>query len=621
MDISTLNNAIDLTMKMSDNAFKLFGAGDLTSDYKRITNELLLIRVRLNKPELYILVGGEVKVGKSTFINCLLGKDVCFSDDEVCTNVPSMIRYGEKEKALVHFMSDAEGRIPASKEISFDDIPKYSTESRNKRNKEAVDYIEIFINCPILETGLVFIDTPGLGALDPRHAVATFNIASQADVILFLGNTDKELSSFEVASLKRLIECSRCGFVSHILTCCDRGDAEVICTQNTKTLEVAFPEMKVHTIRISSMIYKKYLQNKKEVYLKKSGYEEVFSFINKISDMQKDILCEICSKELFVKIDELIGKINVIKESAENPIKLEQRLKELNKYKERLEELSKNNVKWKNSFEEKQIELQSEINQYVVESERRIFIDVDELVEDDTYLNSKEMLTSAIQTKLIVFKNDLNSKIHNRMLDIYILIKKETGLTKIQEDIHTVKGVDVSQLKLPKNCGEIPKFTTLKNHVGNVMLGGAVAHYLGVLGTQLGFPAVSAKIGAMIGSVAPGIGNLIGAAGGYILGGLIGLTMSIFQTKDSKRKKVAADCKRQLSSFFSGVKNKVVSALSENKFMLSSQFLKELSDERRYCEKKIKELQPMAAVARYNMDSVCAILETLNKIKTILSSK
>ena len=92
-------------------------------------------------------------------------------------------------------------------------------------------------------------------------------------------------------------------------------------------------------------------------------------------------------------------------------------------------------------------------------------------------------------------------------------------------------------------------------------------------------------------------------------------------TKDSKRKKVAADCKRQLSSFFSGVKNKVVSALSENKFMLSSQFLKELSDERRYCEKKIKELQPMAAVARYNMDSVCAILETLNKIKTILSSK
>ena len=36
MEIDQLNKVIDLTMKMSDRACKLFEAGDLTSDYQRI---------------------------------------------------------------------------------------------------------------------------------------------------------------------------------------------------------------------------------------------------------------------------------------------------------------------------------------------------------------------------------------------------------------------------------------------------------------------------------------------------------------------------------------------------------------------------------------------------------
>ena len=289
MEIDQLNKVIDLTMKMSDRACKLFEAGDLTSDYQRILDELLLLRVRLNKPELYVLVGGEVKVGKSTFTNCIIGKDICPMADEVCTNVPSMIRFGEHERALVHYWPDEKGNVQEANEITLEQIPLYATESKNSRNKESVDYIEIFVNSAILATGLVFIDTPGLGALDPKHAVATFDMASQADVILFLGNTDKELSSFEIASLKQLMECSKCGFVAHILTCCDRGDADAIYAQNVNALKTAIPDQEISTIRISSTIYKKYLVNGNEIYLKKSGYDAVFSFIHRIGDIQKDI--------------------------------------------------------------------------------------------------------------------------------------------------------------------------------------------------------------------------------------------------------------------------------------------------------------------------------------------
>ena len=74
MEYIKLNQLIDLALTMSNKGYALFGGGDLTSDYQRISNELLLLKTRLNKPELYILVGGEAKVGKSTFINCLIGK-------------------------------------------------------------------------------------------------------------------------------------------------------------------------------------------------------------------------------------------------------------------------------------------------------------------------------------------------------------------------------------------------------------------------------------------------------------------------------------------------------------------------------------------------------------------
>ena len=154
------------------------------------------------------------------------------------------------------------------------------------------------------------------------------------------------------------------------------------------------------------------------------------------------------------------------------------------------------NYDLKNSFEKKQLNLQSEISLYITESEVKLYTEIDLLVEDDIYLDSKEMLTSAIQAKLAVFKNKLDEHIKSRMLVIYSSVKEETGFAKVQEEIHT-SNIEISDLQLPSNCGEISKFSTLRTYVGNTMLGGAVGAALGGFGTVLGLPAVSAKIGAI----------------------------------------------------------------------------------------------------------------------------
>lgn len=630
MDKGNINKLIDLTMKMSDKCYALFENGELTSDYQRISNELLLVKARLNKPELYILIGGEAKVGKSTFVNCLIGEKVCPSSDEICTNVPSMIRYAEKEKIVVHFKANEKGETPTELLISRDQIPEYSTEIQNKKNKESVDYLEICINSPILAKGLVFIDSPGLGALDPRHAVATFEMASRADMILFLGNTDKELSSFEIGSLKQLIECSKCGYVAHVLTCCDRGDSDAIKIANIKTIKENF-DKEIRTICVSSILFEKYLSNNKEAYLKKSGFDDIFSFIDYVGSIQEEILCSICKYELSIKVNQLLSKVRSIKETTEDPIKLEQRLNELETCKKRLIELTNKSTGWKMTFEKKQLDFQKEISDFIEEKESKMSESVDSLLEDNDYYNSNEKLTSALQSKLTAFKNELSDEIRKGMLEIYQSVKRETGFSSIQECVQT-PGIDVSNMVIPKDCGEISKFTTVRTYLSNVMLGGSIGATLAIptvssalglttVSSALGLTGVSAKIGAMIGSVAPGLGNLVGLVGGALLGGLIALIFSVFQSKETKKKRKAAECKKHLLTFFSEVKKTVVKTLTDNKYLLTTQFAQELSDQQKECADKIKMIQPMAVTARAHWDTVIEIFNTLKSLDNNLSKK
>ena len=70
-----------------------------------------------------VLVCGEFKRGKSTFINALIGRDVCPTARKICTSVVSIIKYGQKEKATRIFgdFSNLQQEI-----VQFDDIKEYT---------------------------------------------------------------------------------------------------------------------------------------------------------------------------------------------------------------------------------------------------------------------------------------------------------------------------------------------------------------------------------------------------------------------------------------------------------------------------------------------------------------
>ena len=166
------------------------------NDRKEIANISKQI-AELKKAPTTILVCGEFKRGKSTFINTLIGRKICPTNTDICTAVVSIIRYGAKEKAVRTFGNLTDVK---SEEIPFSNLEQYIDDIEKKYD----DTICIELELPLdeLKKGLVVIDTPGVGGLDPRHAMLTNHFLPQSDVVLFMTDVIEPLTTTELDFFK-----------------------------------------------------------------------------------------------------------------------------------------------------------------------------------------------------------------------------------------------------------------------------------------------------------------------------------------------------------------------------------------------------------------------------------
>ena len=133
-----LNESIEALMDASLTMSKVYQEQEDTSPYRMLRNQMLALKNAISAEELNVLIGGEVKVGKSSLLNCILGKDLLSVAEEVCTNVPTKIKYGDKERYIVYFNEDENGECVSPKEIQPEEIPEYTSEKLNVRNEKNV---------------------------------------------------------------------------------------------------------------------------------------------------------------------------------------------------------------------------------------------------------------------------------------------------------------------------------------------------------------------------------------------------------------------------------------------------------------------------------------------------
>ena len=156
-----------------------------------------------------LVIMGEIKKGKSTFLNALLGEEnVLPTASDVATSTVFKVMYGPAKKFKVFFAPDVDSGVRQPPvEISENQVVEYGTEAGNRLDEKRVDFIGIELPHPLLREGLVLVDTPGVGGLFLAHRDITWRYAPNADAIFFvLDSVEAVISKDEITFLQDLTD-------------------------------------------------------------------------------------------------------------------------------------------------------------------------------------------------------------------------------------------------------------------------------------------------------------------------------------------------------------------------------------------------------------------------------
>jgi GTPase SAR1 family protein len=153
-------------------------------------------RLRHNRFDIVVL--GQYKRGKTTFINALLGNDLLPTAIVPLTNIATRVRHATQPSARATFL---DGQV---QEIPLEDLPLYTTEKGNPGNAKRVLLVEVEFPATALRDGTMVTDTPGIASIFEQNTKAAMEYIPQADAAIFLVNADPPISEAERAFLKEV---------------------------------------------------------------------------------------------------------------------------------------------------------------------------------------------------------------------------------------------------------------------------------------------------------------------------------------------------------------------------------------------------------------------------------
>jgi signal recognition particle receptor subunit beta len=145
-----------------------------------------------------LVVFGEFKRGKTTFINALLGQDLLPSAVVPLTSVVTVLHYGPSAQVEVEFLD-------GHREIGTPGIlPDYVTEKGNPQNVRQVKVVRVAVPSALLRNGLQLVDTPGVGSVYEHNTETTRDFLEQVDGAILLVASDPPISRGECEFLMEM---------------------------------------------------------------------------------------------------------------------------------------------------------------------------------------------------------------------------------------------------------------------------------------------------------------------------------------------------------------------------------------------------------------------------------
>ncbi|WP_077077867.1 dynamin-like GTPase family protein [Mycobacterium numidiamassiliense] len=166
------------------------------NDRDDLAQRLARARERITDPQIRVVIAGQLKQGKSQLLNSLLNLPVARVGDDEATVVVTVVGYGDPPWARL-VVAAGPGGEPAAVDIPIDDVSTDVRQAPQAGGREVLR-AEIGAPSPLLQGGLAFVDTPGVGGHGQPHLSATLGLLPDADAMIMVSDTSQELTEPEM---------------------------------------------------------------------------------------------------------------------------------------------------------------------------------------------------------------------------------------------------------------------------------------------------------------------------------------------------------------------------------------------------------------------------------------
>ncbi|MEW5706390.1 MAG: dynamin family protein [Actinomycetota bacterium] len=289
---------------------------------------------KLTENKFNLVVMGEFKRGKTTFINALLRKAVLPMAVVPLTSIITELVYGNDPSAKVIFNN---GQI---KNISVDELEDYVTERQNPNNEKDVKKVIVSYPSEYLREGVILVDTPGVGSIYEHNTEVSYGYLPEADAVIFLVSSDPPISKTEIAFLTDIKEyIEKIFFVQNKIDYLSESELKESLAFSRKVLEKAL-ENKINLIPLSARVALKGLEEGDEKLLAQSN---ILQFERELSNFllkEKGLLILTVAINRGLQVAEnILRHIELELKTLEEPIEIVE--KQLTAFKEYVEQIER----------------------------------------------------------------------------------------------------------------------------------------------------------------------------------------------------------------------------------------------------------------------------------------
>lgn len=476
-----------------------------------------------------IVVMGEIKKGKSSFVNALLGVEnlvpVC---DDVATSTVYKICYGAKREYRVFFTKESGKPVQT---ISAEEVAAYGTERGNPGNEKSVEFIQVLCPSPMLKDGLVIIDTPGLGGIVKGHKKITYDYVPKSDAVFVVTESgNSPLGALEMSLIEDLKKVTK--HIYFVQTKSGTVSEDESNTRRERNLQIltttaGFRQDEIKYFVVDSALKVAADEDKDCGILAESGYDKVSAFVNQyIRPNVQRLILERAVTMIKPRVESL-GRIMSDREKVFTANTEEER----NRLREQIKAAQDQIEAWErdelpvlqDNFEQGLLDIQHEAGALLDQClpQGPLYNELIGAINAATSMDEVKQISDSCNEKLPEFFTKVSNEI----------------VSKVTKGVTEQVSAFLSKCQSEKDCGTALVLNTdPAQFVVSGGVGGALERFEtkgffewgrnAVYGSMAG-SMIALTVGGAIGSVIPVVGTIIGSEIGLAIAGIWGATKSL----------------------------------------------------------------------------------------------